>query len=187
MSFSNKPRIQVFAGPNGSGKSSITAGATIQGFYVNADELKKQLGITDLEAALRAEKIRRGLIDKRLDFTFETVLSTDRNIELLRHAKEVGYTIEAVFVLTRDAKINVERVKQRVLAGGHDVPVDKIISRYNRSIANISKLAEVADYMSIIDNSDGLPSELCRIRGHEVSVWPNENWTEESILALIGK
>ena len=98
----SRPRILVFAGPNGSGKSTITKKIPICGIYVNADEIKRITRCTDLEAAQEAEQIRLSLLSAHKDFTFETVLSTDRNLALLRQAKEMGYEIQAVFILTND-------------------------------------------------------------------------------------
>ena len=125
-----RPSILVIAGPNGSGKSTVTKGLPVIGLYVNADEIKKASKCPDLEAAQEAEMIRQALLEARQDFTFETVLSTDRNLLLLEEAKKAGYQICAVFVLTKDSAINVRRVRNRVKMGGHDVPEDKIISRY---------------------------------------------------------
>ncbi len=87
------PEIMVFAGPNGSGKSTITSMAKTVGIYINADDIKKANLCSDLEAAILAEKIRESALSKRIDFTFETVLSTDRNLKLLQKAKETGYFI----------------------------------------------------------------------------------------------
>ena len=94
----DRPSILVVAGPNGSGKSTVTKGLPVIGLYVNADEIKKASKCSDLEAAQEAEMIRRALLEARQDFTFETVLSTDRNLLLLEEAKKAGYQICAVFV-----------------------------------------------------------------------------------------
>ena len=88
-----KPMIIVFAGPNGSGKSSVTSLAEISGEYINADEIKKALHCSDMDAAGKATDIRYNLLEKNKDFTFETVLSTERNLELLTKAKQKGYFI----------------------------------------------------------------------------------------------
>ena len=87
--FMKNPEIIVFAGPNGSGKSTITEFANILEPYINADNIKKSNYCTDMEAAVKAEEMRNNLIDQCKSFTFETVLSTDRNIKLLRRAKEI--------------------------------------------------------------------------------------------------
>lgn len=56
------------------------------------------------------------------DFIFETVLSTDRNLNLLKKAKKQGYFIRCIYVLTKDPEINIIRVRSRTDDGGHDVP-----------------------------------------------------------------
>lgn len=84
----NRPCILVFAGPNGSGKSTITKKIPLCGLYVNAYEIKRISGCTDLEAAQEAEQLREVLLASGKDFTFETVLSTDRNLNLLQRAKK---------------------------------------------------------------------------------------------------
>ena len=96
------PVVLVFAGPNGSDKSTATKGFDIVGTYINADDIKKKQGCTDLEAAQFATALREAAIKNKCDFTFETVLSSPRNVELLKKAKESGYRVEVVFVLTAD-------------------------------------------------------------------------------------
>ena len=179
-----RPRLLVFAGPNGSGKSTVTRGLPVTGVYVNADDIKKASGCSDLAAAQEAEKIRHILLDGRQDFTFETVLSTDRNLELLRQAKEAGYEIQAVFVLTCDKEINVRRVRERVRAGGHDVPEDKIRSRYDRSLKNLARLVRIADRTRIIDNSGEELAMICEVCDGSVRSWETDAWPKDAILKL---
>ena len=184
-SSGNRPRLLVFAGPNGSGKSTVTKGLPIVGIYVNADDIKRISGCTDLEAAQEAEKIRSILLEEKQDFTFETVLSTDRNLELLRRAKEAGYEIQAVFVLTCSSDINVRRVQERVRNGGHDVPEEKIRSRYIRSIKNLAKLVRIADRTRVIDNSGTEPFLICEVVGTSVRIRETEVWPKMAILSLL--
>lgn len=185
MSSTDKPRLLVYAGPNGSGKSTVTKATSPVGLYVNADEIKKSLGCSDLEAAQRAELTREALLKAKKDFTFETVLSTDRNLNLFHAAKEAGYEITAVFVLTNDSAINVARVRKRFDAGGHDVPDKKIISRYERSLANLPKLVRIADRTIIIDNSGTLPDVICEVMGNSVRIRENRFWSKKAILELL--
>lgn len=86
MSENNAVRLSeviVFAGPNGSGKSTITQMAKVRGEYINADDIKRTTLCTELEAAVKAEELREYMIQSKKDFTFETVLSTERNLILL--------------------------------------------------------------------------------------------------------
>ncbi len=124
-----KPEIVVFAGPNGSGKSTITdLLCPSDMIYINADEIQRVLGCDNLEAAKIAEERRENCVKTRQSFCFETVLSTERNLNLLKRAVAQGFFIRCYYVLTADPQINVARVASRVSAGGHDVPVEKIIA-----------------------------------------------------------
>ena len=132
-----KPMILVLAGPNGSGKSTITAFFDKVGKYTNADDVVATTGMNNMEAAVLVDRMRYESIDKKEDFTFETVLSSEYKLNILRKAKEEGYFIKCVFVLTVDPQINIARIESRVAAGGHNVASDKVIERYYKSINNI--------------------------------------------------
>jgi predicted ABC-type ATPase len=184
MSLHDSPHILVFAGPNGSGKSSVTSVWKMVGLYINADEIKKQRGSTDLIAAQEAEHLREWCLSERRSFTFETVLSTDRNLDLLERAKKLGYVIEGVFVLTASAELNVFRVRSRELNGGHSVPPEKIRSRYKKALANIPRLSALCDVFRIVDNTR--EPETIYIKDFDgTKVRPNRYWTEAAIMELV--
>ena len=128
-----KPCLLVFAGPNGSGKSTIKSMFEIKGKYTNADDVVASTGMDNLEAAKLVDEMRYESIRNKEDFSFETVLSSDYKMNILRKAKEEGYFIKCVFVLTANPELNVYRVESRVSKGGHDVPADKIIDRYAKT------------------------------------------------------
>lgn len=181
----NTPIVLVFAGPNGSGKSTVTKGFDIIGEYINADDIKKQRNCSDLEAAQFATALREDAVKNKRDFTFETVLSSPRNVELLKNAKSFGYRIEVVFVLTSDPQINISRVAQRVKNGGHDVPKDKIISRYHKSLDNISAMLKIADIMWVVDNSTEKAELIIYSKDSEVSINETPYWNKDKIEKLI--
>lgn len=74
----------VFEVPNGSDKTTITPMAKTVGIYINADDIKKASLINNLDAAIKAEELRELMLEQKEDFTFETVLSTERNLKLLK-------------------------------------------------------------------------------------------------------
>ena len=180
-----KTVILVFAGPNGSGKSTVARGLSPFGTYVNADEIKKELDLTDLEAAQQAEALRNKLLARRADFSFETVLSTGRNLRFLEKAKAQGYEIYCVYVLTCDENINIARVRARVAAGGHDVPEEKIRTRYHRALALVPRLMEICDILLLYDNSVK-PSLIFYKQGTIREIYPNDTWPKSKIEALLG-
>jgi predicted ABC-type ATPase len=184
MTLIDAPTIVVFAGPNGSGKSTVTQTWDKVGLYINADDIMAMRGCSSLEAAQEAERLREICFSERRSFTFETVLSTDRNLDLLSRAKAAGYHIESVFILTADPELNVFRVKSRELSGGHSVPPDKIRSRYTKSLANISKLLVLSDVFRLVDNTT--QPEILFIKDEAGEhIRPNHYWTVEVIEKLI--
>ena len=92
-----KPMVLCFAGPNGSGKSTITKFFDIVGIYTNADDFVASSGISNEEAAKFLYEKRLAFIDEKVDFTFETVLSSKYNMDLLKKAKDNGYFIKCIF------------------------------------------------------------------------------------------
>ncbi len=181
-----KPEVVVFAGPNGSGKSTLTAFLRPSMDYINADEIKKSLKCSDLEAAQLAEEQRKRYLSERKDFCFETVLSTRRNLDFLLHAKEEGYFIRCYYILTADPGVNVMRVSLRVQAGGHDVPIDKVISRYKKSLLLVSDVIKISDVCHIYDNSEDSPFRIFKKRKDEMWFDECDGWKEEDICLLTG-
>ena len=182
-----KPEIIVFAGPNGSGKSTFTEILRPpQMDYINADEIKKNLKCDDLEAAQTAERQREACLSDKREFCFETVLSTPRNLDLLKRAREKGYFIRCYYVLTIDPIINVYRVKARVASGGHDVPEEKIYTRYDRAMALVPEIIAVSDICHIYDNSEEEPFRIFKKRKDVCFFDECDDWQREAIAALTG-
>lgn len=114
-------------------------------------------------ASVCVDFITKKLLEKQRSFSFKTVMSSYDNIELLKLAKQYGYRTYLYFIATDDSSINISRVKQRVKIGGYDVPSDKIVSRYNRSLENLWSSIEQTNRAYIFDNSSHSHSWLCEI------------------------
>lgn len=99
------------------------------------------------------EEWREQLLRDHKDFIFETVLSSDGKVDFLKRAKEEGYFIRMFFICTESPTINAARIANRVMEGGHDVPIQKIISRYEKAIVNAVKVMRFADRAYFYDNS----------------------------------
>ena len=159
-----KPILIVIAGPNGSGKTSTTRLVikhewTEQCVYINPDEIAQtKFGDWNDPNAVRksveyCEEWREQLLKEHKDFIFETVLSSDGKVDFLKRAKAEGYFIRMFFICTETPSINAARITKRVMEGGHDVPIQKIISRYLKAITNATKVATFADRAYFYDNS----------------------------------
>jgi len=180
----NNLKVLVYAGPNGSGKSTAYKNRGIIGRYINADDIKKERACSDIVAAIEAEQQREFCLENKENFTFETVLSTDRNLIFLMKAKDMGYYIDSVFVLTADVELNVLRVQSRVAKGGHDVPEDKIRSRYGKSLKNLPTLIKISDACLVVDNTDKASTIFEKAEKVQY-IQANDFWSEDAIKKLI--
>lgn len=159
-----KPTLIVVCGPNGSGKTSITKKILKHEWldnctYINPDEIARDIygdwnsPEAVLSAANYAKKQRENLLNEGSSMIFETVLSSAEKIDFILQARNQGYFIRIFFVCTDSPTINASRIAQRVIQGGHDVPIPKIISRYSKSIANCAFIASMVNRLYVYDNS----------------------------------
>jgi predicted ABC-type ATPase len=104
-------------------------------------------------ASVLADAIRRELLDEGKTFTFETVMSSRDKVEFMKEARERGYRVYLYFVATDDPEINLDRVRRRVIQGGHPVPEDKVRKRYRESIDLMTEACYAAHRAYVFDNS----------------------------------
>lgn len=166
------PLLIVIAGPNGSGKTSVTSRLlkhewVEDSVYINPDIVAKEIfgDWNSKEAVLNAANYcaewRERCLLERQSFIFETVMSADDKVDFIVRAKEAGFFIRIFFIATANPTINASRIAGRVMKGGHDVPIPKIISRYRKSIINCMKVSSIVDRLYVYDNSvDGEEAKL---------------------------
>lgn len=151
----------IFAGVNGAGKSTLYQ--TNQQMFdmprINMDEIVKEFGSwKNQQDVMKAGKIavRRwnDYITKGVSFNQETTLCGKSILKNIILAKEKGYLIEMYYVGVGSVEIAKERVKMRVLAGGHGIPEEDIERRYYKSIAQLKKLISLCDIVEIYDNTE---------------------------------
>jgi predicted ABC-type ATPase len=157
------PDLFIIAGCNGAGKttSSFTVLPELLSIneFVNADEIARGLSPFQPEnVSIAAGKIMLkridDLIEQRADFAFETTLSSRSFVQLCSEAREKGYSIYLVFFWLDNPELAVERVKQRVLEGGHNIEAEIIIRRYKSGLKNFLNLyRNLVDYWLFFDNS----------------------------------
>lgn len=167
-----QPEMIIIAGPNGSGKTSVTqkflhhewAEGTL---YINPDEVAKEVfgDWNSAEAVWKAANyctaLREECLRSQRSFVFETVMSAEDKVDFILRAKQAGFFIRLFFISTAHPSINAARIANRVMKGGHDVPIPKIISRYYKSIENCHTVARVVDRLYVYDNSvDGEDAKL---------------------------
>lgn len=167
------PILWIIAGPNGSGKSSFYNRTDIEGWggsvwIINPDLLtqriveQEHLGVraANLAAVQRIETWLRASIDVHQTVGVETVLSTDKYRPLVLDARKRGFDVRLIYILVRSAELQMERIKTRVVEGGHDVPEDKVQERRIKSFRQLAWFLNNVDEAYIFDNSTGEPEIL---------------------------
>jgi len=137
-------------------------------------------------ASVAADFLRQKLLERRVSFSFETVMSSPDKVALLQKAQQVGYRTYLYYIATEDPAINVSRVKARVNLGGHDVPEDKIVGRYARSLDLLLDAVKYSNRAYLFDNSRQLGEHLWVAEitdGHdlEVKCEPMPLWFQRAI------
>lgn len=160
----HRPEMIVIAGPNGSGKTTVTTQFLHHEWsdgvlYINPDQIAEEKfgGWNDskaiLDAANYCTELRNECIKLKKSFVFETVFSAQDKIEFILKAKAAGFFVRLFFIGTTSPTINASRIAKRVIEGGHDVPISKIVSRYQKSMINCRFIAPYVDRLYVYDNS----------------------------------
>ncbi len=154
--------LVVVAGPNGAGKTTfVETFLKASGLRIlNPDDIARALApeapdTVAYEAAQLADTVRRDLVSRGISFCMETVFS-DREgakIAFLREARSQGYVVLLVFIGLDSSDLAIARVVQRTEAGGHDVPDEKVIARFPRTLENLRQAIGFVDHAFLFDNS----------------------------------
>lgn len=186
----SSPVLTILAGSNGCGKSTLTASAR-EGFQaapiLDPDAIARNIRDTDpgpehdIEAGRRVLLRAEELISAKQPFTVETTLSGSTYLRMAARAKEHGFQVAVIFVGTESVEINIERVRARVLKGGHDIPEADQRRRFPRTLANIRRLLPVADFKVLLDNSTTVGYSLVAVGHSSIMHWsePLPRWAQE--------
>lgn len=166
-------RFLAFAASSGLLDKEFTLELLSEGVRWTTDRVRSKPKLPkDRVAQLIAQFLYDELLTAKRKFSFETVFSHPNKLDLMKRAKAAGYKVYLYFVSTEDPAINVQRVKEiRVKQGGHDVPKEKIISRWNRTMANLPQALDIAYHAYLWDNSKHGSAQLfCEMKRTENGV-----------------
>ncbi|MDD7984646.1 zeta toxin family protein [Lentisphaera marina] len=162
-------KLYIVSGANGSGKTTFSKKLTqeLNIYFLNADEIAKEIdphNTTGGEVAAgkiffkRLQKLLKG----NESFVLESTLSGKYLEKIISKAKENGYSIELIYIFLENPTVCIERIKERVLNGGHHVPDQAVIRRFYRSKNNFWNIYKnVSDRWFLIYNSELIFKEFC--------------------------
>ena len=158
LPLDRRPVIVALAGPNGAGKTTFYHAhlqpAALR--FINADVLARELNLDPYAAARLADALRRQLVEQRESFVFETVFSdpVGDKLTFLKEAAAAGHNVVLCFIGISGPEVSEERVAMRVSQGGHDVPAEKLVARFPRTLANLKTAIRDLPQVWIFDNDD---------------------------------
>ena len=156
----------MVAGPNGAGKSTLVEAGVVSHALgtglvsLNADVRARAIRAAapatpdiSLRAAIETDAEVMRCIDAGVDFLVETVLSSDKYLDDIERARALGYRFGLIYVALATPEDAVRRVTLRRAMGGHDVPTDRVIARWSRSLAMLRRVAPRAHVLYVFDNT----------------------------------
>lgn len=159
-------KIVIVAGPNGAGKTTF-ARFFLKSFpeiayYLNADTIASGFAPLKPEnVAVEAGRILLNQMDNltnlKSNFAFETTLSSKNYLNRITIWKNSGYEVRLVFLSLPSQEIAVNRVKQRVKQGGHNIPENIIKRRFDRGRENLEAYKKIVSSWQVFDNSISPP------------------------------
>jgi predicted ABC-type ATPase len=181
------PTVYIIAGCNGAGKTTasytVLPGILKCKEFVNADGIAAGLSPFQPEkVAFEAGRLMLNriyqLIEDKSTFAFETTLSTKSYKETIKLCKDKGYEVVLLFFWLSSPELAIERIKDRVKRGGHNIPDTVVKRRYKRGLENFFKLfMPLCDYWEIINNSNEIPSSIASGKGKiEEFIYNDELW-----------
>jgi predicted ABC-type ATPase len=170
-----KRQLWTFATKSGLLSDEFTEKEFDQSYHIRLNRLfLKDLVRLDQVGQIVARYLREAMLERKRRFSFETVFSHPSNIGIMKQAVESGYKVYLYFVSTESPEINKFRVAYRVSQNGHDVPPDKIVSRYFRSLDLLFEATQICHQAYFFDNSkDNMPFTLV---AHCKRVGDRMNW-----------
>ncbi|MBI3018806.1 MAG: zeta toxin family protein [Deltaproteobacteria bacterium] len=181
MNYKNIPHLYIIAGPNGSGKTTFAKEFLPQYVkcpnFINADMIAQGLApFSPQTVAIKAGRLLLSQIQeyssKKVDFAFETTLSGKTYASLFRKLKKKGYEIHLFFLWIPSAGLALERIKERVAKGGHNIPIHDVRRRFARSIHNFFDVYKLlVDSWSLFDNSNIKPHLIAKKEHGKVVVY----------------
>ncbi len=177
--------LYIISGCNGAGKTTASFTVLPEMLncreFVNADEIARGISPFKPESvAIQAGKIMLSRIEElllqRVDFAIETTLTTKSYLNTIKRAKTLGYQVTLLFFWLNDVELAIERVKMRVLEGGHNIPEEVIRRRYAKGMQNLPQFIGYSDFWFVLNNSYEELRFIAEGNKSEITIFEKEIW-----------
>ncbi len=160
----------IIAGINGTGKSSIRGvlegeGKNL-GYIIDADLIAKENNYDNIKSGKQAVQEINYCLENNLSFTQETTLSGHRTVSTIKQAKKQGYDVTMYYIGLNSVEESLSRIANRVKKGGHDIPEEYVIHRYNNRIKSLENVIPLCDKIIFYDNENGFV-KVAEMKNHK--------------------
>ena len=158
--YTDTPLAIFLIGANGSGKSTLRKYLNLSDIQTNIDpDVLNRIFKTRYPENYLIESARQALnmynegIKSRLNICIESTLSGCGTTNRIKLAKDSGYHVIGYFVGLTNVDLNLERIRNRVTHGGHNIPEIMVRRRYIESTHNLVQVQNLFNELHLIDNS----------------------------------
>lgn len=174
----SRKKLFIIAGANGSGKSTLASELLPEEKleFLNADDIAKKFCPSNIEsvkitAGKEVFKQLYSFFEQNISFAIETTLAGNNHIKTIQKAKEKGYNVTLIYSFVDNPEICINRIKSRVMNGGHDIPNEDVIRRFYRSKNNFwNKYKDNVDEWAIFYNGELNFIQVAKSDGSSVEV-----------------
>lgn len=149
----------IIGGVNGVGKSSLSGVLSAEnldlGIIIDTDKMTADLGGDRISGGKKAIEKIDSCLEKGVIFTQETTLSGARTLKTIQRARDLDYTIRLYYIGINTAEESIERIKNRVRKGGHNIADDDVERRFEKRFEDLIKILPYCNEVRFYDNENG--------------------------------
>ena len=149
----------IIGGVNGVGKSSLSGVLSAEnldlGIIIDTDKMTAELGGDRISGGKKAIEKIDSCLEKGVNFTQETTLSGARTLKTIQRARDLDYTIRLYYIGINTADESIERIKNRVRKGGHNIADDDVERRFEKRFEDLIKILPYCNEVRFYDNENG--------------------------------
>lgn len=178
------PQLWIIGGPNGAGKTTVAdRWLALRIPVISPDSISALQGLSPVQAGRFAIQEQERLLLEGSSFVVDTTFSGKREIDLMTRADKAGYKVNLIFVCVANIALCQARIEERVNSGGHAVPAEDVIRRFDRSLANLTVAFDIAERIFVLDNTGEKRKLLLSVENGRLKHLSNNipEWAKQAI------